>query len=388
MYQLMNADEVLITFEAKLTSQGYEYNILDSCNEEKKEQMPLIFQLMHVNDRSLTEWIGRRTVPVNRHHMEILLKELNLKNKFETLLYCKGLSLTDCFWIKEMQANDTFDKINLYDNKFDESLGWIAFTGLPSTVSKNLSTPELTTVGVLPKYWERRDGKIFLVKAGTYGYANAGREPLAEVISSIVARILSINSVPYKLGRRRKKVVSICELFTSKDFGMVTMNEIMVKEFPGRKHVTFKETIQKLHEIGLETKLIFDMIYFDALVRNADRHLNNFSYFRNNKTGKITDFATLWDTGECLDSKKMDKDPKDYYIEDTIFSAYDIPYTAIFEMMDTEKYISKTNIIKKSLNSGQFKELCLIECGTENEKRIDICCDILKARCDFIEQKL
>jgi len=31
----------------------------------------------------------------------------------------------------------------------------MAFTGIPSEVSKNLSTPELTTVGVLPKYWDR-----------------------------------------------------------------------------------------------------------------------------------------------------------------------------------------------------------------------------------------
>lgn len=385
MYQIMNGDNPLVTFQAIKDVEGYRYKIEDYKDEE---QMPFLLQSLGVSNGSLTEWIGRRTIPVNRHHMEILLDKLNLNNKFETLLYCKGLSLNDCFWIKDTNSDDTFDKINLYDNQFDEALGWMAFTGIPSEVSKNLSTPELTTVGVLPKYWERKENGIYLIKSGTYGYANAGREPLVEVISSIVANKIKINSIPYVMGKRNKKDVSICKLFTSKEIGMVTMNDLLVKEFKSRKFVSLTETIDKIKELKLEIEPLYDMIFFDALIRNPDRHLNNFSYLRNNKTGQLMNFAPLWDTGECLDSKKMNNDNPIYYKEDVIFSAYDIPYSLTFGRLSKNKYRDKINIIRKLLNSGSLTEEFIEKCGIQFEERIKICCDILNVRCDLIEKTL
>ena len=59
---------------------------------------------------------------------------------------CRGLSLNDCYWVVRENDASTFDKRNLYDNRFSNTLGHIAFTGVGSKVpSAFASTPELTT---------------------------------------------------------------------------------------------------------------------------------------------------------------------------------------------------------------------------------------------------
>ena len=87
--------------------------------------------------------------------MEAMLGALKLEKPFDIMRYSHALSLNDTFWMKEESEEVTFADINLYDNKFDEALGWIAFTGLPSNISCNLITQELTTAGMLPKFWQR-----------------------------------------------------------------------------------------------------------------------------------------------------------------------------------------------------------------------------------------
>ena len=34
----------------------------------------------------------------------------------------KGLSLNDCFWVDAEGSGDTFEKVNLYDNRFSQVL--------------------------------------------------------------------------------------------------------------------------------------------------------------------------------------------------------------------------------------------------------------------------
>ena len=75
----------------------------------------------------------------------------------------KGLSLNDCYWVVEEGFKGTFDKYNLYDNRFGQVLALIAFTGYGSSIRSSLnSSPEFTTNGMLPKCWRRNNGRITL----------------------------------------------------------------------------------------------------------------------------------------------------------------------------------------------------------------------------------
>ena len=119
IYRLMNKDKVLIEFtEPDVFG---EYKVID-FDYKNQIIMPPVFR-KGVTPEILATFIDRRTVSINRHHMEIVLGKLNLRTKFDMLRYCKGLSLTDSFWVKPPFEESMWKDVNLYDNKFDKALG-------------------------------------------------------------------------------------------------------------------------------------------------------------------------------------------------------------------------------------------------------------------------
>ncbi len=67
-----------------------------------------------------------------------------------------------------------------------------------------MSSPELTTNGMLAKCWRRIDGKIYLYKAGTSGCANLGKEPYSEYYASQIAKTMGINQFSYNLKKMER----------------------------------------------------------------------------------------------------------------------------------------------------------------------------------------
>ncbi len=384
-YLLMNAENPLVEFERLETLTGDKYGVL-WWDESRKSQLPLLLQGYGVTEEGLRNWVDRRTVSVNRHHMEAVLGSLNLKDKFQTLVYCRGLSLVDAFWVKEKGNSVTFAEVNLYDNPFDTALGWMAFTGVPSDVSRHLSTPELTTVGVLPKYWNREKSNIVLVKGGTSGYANAGLEPFAEIMAAAVAKFLKINSIPYWQERRNEKDVSVCDLFTSKEIGLVTMNEMIVAKYPQKRVFTLEETESLFEEMKLDIKPFWEMCLFDYIIQNGDRHLNNFGFSRNNESGELTGFSPLWDNGDSLDAKSMKSDFPAWFDKDFLFASYDIPYKFVSIKCDPRIYTPRVQHLLEAVNSGKYKDEVLANSlnGESYLNRISLIEDMLRFRCKLL----
>ena len=125
---------------------------------------------MNVSDSGVFKWLRSRTIPKNRAYAHNLLSKagLSINRPMNILRATKGLSLNDSYWIVEDGFEGTFDKYNLYDNRFSRVLARIAFTGYGSSIRSSLaSSPEFTTNGMLPKCWRRESGKIKLYKGGT-----------------------------------------------------------------------------------------------------------------------------------------------------------------------------------------------------------------------------
>jgi len=207
----------------------------------------------------------------------------------------KGLSLNDCYWVVEDGFDGTFDKYNLYDNRFSQVLALIAFTGYGSSIRSSLdSSPEFTTNGMLPKCWRRNNGRIMLYKGGTKGASNTGNEPYSEYYSTQVAKILGINAIEYGLSMWKGELCSSCELFTSKDHSFLPAGRLVTSG--GMKAVR-----EYCESLGSEfVKALNDMIVFDALIMNTDRHFGNFGFIVDNKTNRILAPAPLFDHGNAL----------------------------------------------------------------------------------------
>lgn len=293
VYTLMHFDTPLIVFSAE---RQVEANIkILAVHEENKNLFPL--DLAELSESGIESWIRHRSIPKNRAYVDTLLSSLGLSinRPFDLIRVSKGLSLNDCYWLKQEDSRDSFDSVNLYDNRFSRVLGQIAFTGYGSSnVSGLTSSPEFTTNGMLPKCWRRIDGKIYLYKGGTMGASNTGNEPYSEFYAYQIGKILGINAVPYSLSKWKNTLCSTCELFTSKDVSFVPVGRIVRSGGMQAVRAYYKR-------MGAEfEKALNDMFIFDALIFNTDRHYGNFGFLIDSHTNKIIAPAPLFDHGNSL----------------------------------------------------------------------------------------
>ena len=345
-YLFLNGDKVLFEFSYEFSNREHIYQLKKLRIDPSL--LPIEFRIYSYSEQTLAAWVGKRVAPMSREHMEELVNSINLQNKFDILLYCYGLSLNDIYWVKEKNDPISFQAVNLYDNPFDESLGRIAFTGVSIPISNKSLTPEFTTEGALPKYWQNG---IYLTKGGTSGYANTGGEPYSEVIASIIAKKLNINAITYTLEKRDDKPVSICKLFTSKQYGLLTMNKYLRYKFNGALTISFADAKKAILEALQTLEPLYDMCFFDWLIKNDDRHLNNWGFLINNKTQQIESFTPIWDNGMSLLWSSMEYDFPNAYSYNNYFASFNIPYDFVIECEYRQKYVDLCHHLLSYLNS-------------------------------------
>ena len=291
-YVLKHFNTPLLRFSAQ---SGAEPDIrILSVNEDQKALLPL--DLAEVSPAGLESWIRHRTIPRNRAYVDNLLSTLGLSmnRPVDVLKVSKGLSLNDCYWVVEEDFDGSFEKYNLYDNRFSRVLGQIAFTGFGSSGSIVSSSPEFTTNGMLPKCWRREQGVIRLYQGGTQGASNAGFEPYSEFYAAQLARALEINAIDYSICRWKDTLCSTCELFTSKEVSFVPVGR-MVRSGGMKAVRAFYEALGEEYVRALN-----DMIVFDAVIYNTDRHYGNFGFLVDSRTNQIIAPAPLFDHGNAL----------------------------------------------------------------------------------------
>ena len=293
VYTLKNKDMDVLKFEVVSNLRDPEVNII-WVNPDQKALLPLDLK---ENNESLARWLKNRTIPRNRAFVNAFLAKcgLSINRPMDIISVSKGLSLNDCFWVVPEDFDGTFEENNLYDNPFNTILSYIAFTGTGSSARTSLhSSPEFTTNGMLPKCWRRLKGKVMLFKGGTTGAANTGNEPYSEFYAAQIAKQMGLNHVPYTLGKWKGIICSVCELFTSKEYSYIPVGRFVTSG-------GFEAVIEYYRNLGDRFYNEFvDMIVFDAVVCNTDRHYGNFGFLVDNETNQIAAPAPLFDHGNAL----------------------------------------------------------------------------------------
>ena len=292
-YFLKQFDKSLLKFSATTDTSEPEIQML-WIDEENRSLLPLDLTL---TPEGLSRWLRRRTIPKNRAYVHNLLAKcgLNLNRPLSIINICKGLSLNDCYWVVQEDNGDIFEKVNLYDNPFSNVLAELAFTGYGSSLRSSLfSSPEFTTNGMLRKCWRRISGKVYLYKGGTEGASNTGFEPYSEFYAAQIAAAMGVRAIPYGLSRWKGVLCSTCELFTSKEYSYIPVGHLVTKGG--------MDTVKAYYEgLGPEfTAALREMLVFDAVICNVDRHFGNFGVMVDNRTNTVVSPAPLFDHGNSL----------------------------------------------------------------------------------------
>ena len=319
--ELRHFDTPLLLFSAQEDTSEPELEIL-WVTETDRQLLPLD---MEPSARGVLRWLRHRTIPKNRAYVNNLLAKsgLSINRPLNIIQVTKGLSLNDSYWVVDEGFSGRFEQFNLYDNRFSRVLALIAFTGYGCSLRSSLfSSPEFTTNGMLPKCWRRESGEIRLYKGGTSGASNTGNEPYSEFYAWQIAQAMGFNAVEYKLTKWKGLLCSTCTLFTGKNLAFLPAGRLVTSG--GMKAV--RAYYEKLGPTFVDA--LNDMLVFDAIICNVDRHYGNFGFLIDSVTNTITAPAPLFDHGNSLfnfagaddleDEKAMDA-----YVKTLLPSVYD-----------------------------------------------------------------
>ena len=144
---------------------------------------------------------------------------------------------------------------------------------------------------------------------------------------------MGLDAVQYDLENWKGILASTCPLFTDIDTSYVPIGWIV-------KTGGIPACMKYYEGIGPKAAEAFrSMLVFDAVIYNEDRHMGNFGILRDNRSGKVTGMAPIFDNGLSLFNFAMENDlehPEAY--AKTRSNPYGIPYeTVCREVMGTRQ---------------------------------------------------
>lgn len=318
-YRLMNKNKAVLTFEYDLDA----HTITRVVSRENTAYAPLgLFdERGNVSKRDLNYWWKNRAIPASREQVSRLLDNLRLQSTLILAEKTFGLSLSDRYWIDDVDAPQRWEDINFFDNDFSDDLGLITL-GQDSSASVgevdygriNLTSPNSTLGGDLRKKWKILDGKRVLVKAGVGAF---NQEPFNEVIATeLHRRMLEPDSyTAYWLFEEDRRIYSACENMLRDDEELVSAYDLIRKRKQRNNESDLMFYVRCCEELGIANVLddLARMFGCDYVLANRDRHWRNFGVMRNVETLRGTRLAPVFDTGSCLWSDALQLElPIDY----------------------------------------------------------------------------
>lgn len=313
-YTLRSKDKPLVHFclqselEEAFGEKQYRYqvNILEIV-KENAELLPFPLKT-NLDNKVLLDWINHRKAPKNRQFVNQIMNAIeDSRNPLKYVDISHALSLNDAYWITNDEVPSKWQDFNLYDHPFDDVLAYVAFTGYHEKVKGVITSPELTSSGMLKKCWTNRDDGIYLLKGDDFvPRPDRRNQATMEFYAAQVAEKMGFEHVGYDLEQFHhrngdKEIVCKCKLFTSENIGFINAYEY----FLAKGFNTLDADLGDLSSQAKMAKLYGeteyqDLMVFDSLICNQDRHLGNFGYLVDNNTGEFLRPAPIFDNGFSL----------------------------------------------------------------------------------------
>lgn len=307
----------LMCFNEKVLKFNSIYHIIKGYEVLEIYDRNLVPFVCKDNIENFTNWLADRPIPTNQEHLHRVLDSLQMtsRNVMDLLKVNSGFSLNDAYWIKPCSPTNynvemSWEKNNLYDNSFDEALGLVTFFGNQSSLGGTLNTPEITNQGSVGKAWRRINGELIMYKKTSEGAANLGKDHFSEVIATKILDIIGLDHVRYWLSSWHGKECSCSKIFTSKDIGYLPMYQYLMRFGVPDTEWNYAK-LSSLLPSEYDRQMLDDMIVFDFIIENWDRHFSNFGFLINNRTQDIIKFAPIFDNGYSLMCRDLDYDFKD-----------------------------------------------------------------------------
>lgn len=251
--------------------------------------LPLSLMVKKLTTKTVYNWINYRALQITRKNSEKIYKSVGLDSNnsaIELMYITNALSINDNFWIANDKEITTlkYEDINLFNNELNKELYQIALTGNGSIkVKDKILSAEYTGQGTYPKCFIKEQDGIYMYKTGT------DIQIRNEIYAAYIAKLINFRSVNYEYKQFNKVNCSVSKIVTDIDENWedaFIMSETL-HDLTG--------LIPQDYAIKMFSLEYSNMIMFDALVLNSDRHMRNWAFSINTKENMIISLSTSYD---------------------------------------------------------------------------------------------
>ena len=303
-YEVIN--EKLLPFAIKgRIRKPMDYRDVKTKYEDTQRQL-----VIKRNSEAVETFFDFRVLPLNRENAKWIFNAFNFpqdntkSTRLKIILACRGVSLSDSYWLKIDGESLQWKDKNLRHNSLNDIVGQIALHGTKVTLQGKIETPELTTHGAYAKAWKRENGELWLYKRGY----NGTTESKIEVMVSKLLDNCNVNHVEYLPAEDRGIFMCKCKCMSDDKMSIVSGGE-----FISYCNAMGKDWYKELLTIDADS--VYKMMIVDYLISNPDRHGMNWGLYYKTDTTEIVGCHPLYDHNNAFDLDVMrDDDFKSIFI--------------------------------------------------------------------------
>lgn len=254
------------------------------------------------NNELFNGWLMNRLLPIGRENSKkiALLFGQDPVPRIKLIYLCRGLALTDNYWLKIEGSTDTWNSVNLRENSLSEAIAYVALHGTSVSLQDVPRTPEITNQGAYAKAWLRRDGALWLYKKGANGTAECRIEAM---VSNLLDKC-NVRHVAYEMSEEpdpdgvASSTCVRCKCISSNEHMIVPAMDYM--SYCNAHDLNFdKECIR------IDSDLYYKMMIVDYLIANRDRHGLNWGFFVKSSNNEMLYMHPLFDHNNAFDLAYM-----------------------------------------------------------------------------------
>ena len=261
----------------------------------------------------LKDYFVSRTINLSRDHAKAILLSANMPQSSKTeerlkiVFACRGLSMTDNFWIKSLDEEVCFSDVNLRNHKLSEASYDIAILGKHISATADELQPDLSTNGMFPKFWRREADEIYMWKTDkTSNFTNT----ICEIEASQILRDNHVPSVEYIKSVKGDKVFSVSKNIASDDISVI--RALSIRDWCEHTSRDFLAFVEELFLTAFASMCVADYV-----IANTDEHIENWHFLVDSASNEIIGLAPLFDFNHALVADYLSTDIDNLIYEPT-----------------------------------------------------------------------
>lgn len=240
-----------------------------------------------IENNIINKWIKDRALPLNRINADKIYEAIGLQtlnNEIELMYMTHGLSINDNFWIvSENEINKLkYENYSLFRNRLDKEISMTALFGNKATIIEDVLSAEYTGQGSYPKCFLQDIDGVYMIKSGTK------QEIDNEITAGIIAKILGLKSTKYRRINYLGLECTLSKIETSEEINWETALSLMCM-------MQFRDLTPQKFALNNYAKEFSNIIIFDGIVLNDDRHMQNWAFEIDASTNQILSLAHSYD---------------------------------------------------------------------------------------------